>query len=137
MPRQSAVYEVLIASPSDVLTERRVLAEVLEDWNSAHSRSRAISLQALRWELDGVPASGARPQEILNKQLVENTDIPMAVFGARLGTPTGQAASGTGSKRSSISAVKASPYCFISPRRTFRTITTLSNSVFSRSIERV
>ncbi|GEM_PF-3187165 len=95
MPRQSAVYEVLIASPSDVLTERRVLAEVLEDWNSAHSRSRAISLQALRWELDGVPASGARPQEILNKQLVENADILMAVFGARLGTPTGQAASGT------------------------------------------
>jgi hypothetical protein len=95
MPRQSAVYEVLIASPSDVLTERRVLAEVLEDWNSANSRSRAMSLQALRWELDGVPASGARPQEILNKQLVENADILIAVFGARLGTPTGQAASGT------------------------------------------
>jgi len=95
MPRQSSLYEVLIASPSDVVAERRILTEVLEDWNSANSRSRGISLQALRWELDGVPASGKRPQEILNKQLVESADFLMAVFWARLGTPTGRALSGT------------------------------------------
>jgi len=95
MPRESIVYEVLIASPSDVVAERRILAEVVEDWNSANSRSRGISLQALRWELDGVPASGARPQEILNKQLVESADFLLAVFWARLGTPTVEAPSGT------------------------------------------
>ena len=95
MPRESLVYEVLIASPSDVVTERGLLTEVVEDWNSANSRSHGISLQALRWELDRVPASGERPQEILNKQLVENADILMAVFWARLGTPTGRALSGT------------------------------------------
>ena len=64
MPRQSTVYEVLIASPSDVGRERTVLAEVLEDWNSANSRTPNTSLQALRWELDGVPASGHRPQQM-------------------------------------------------------------------------
>lgn len=95
MPHQSVVFEVLIASPSDVVEERRILAEVLEDWNSANSRPRSTSLQALRWELDAVPASGSRPQEILNRQLVENADILMAVFWTRLGTPTGQAPSGT------------------------------------------
>jgi len=95
MPRRSLVYEVLIASPSDVKKERAVLAEVLEDWNSGHSRSRGISLQALGWELDAVPASGGRPQEILNRQLVENGDILLAVFWTRLGTPTGKALSGT------------------------------------------
>src|SRR5436309_1247599 len=95
MPRQSTVYEVLIASPSDVGRERTVLAEVLEDWNSANSRTRNTSLQALRWELDGVPSSGDCPQQILNKQLVEKADILMAVFWMRLGTPTGAAPSGT------------------------------------------
>lgn len=95
MPRQSVVFEVLIASPSDVVEERRILAEVLEDWNSANSRAQSTSLQALRWELDAMPASGSRPQEILNRQLVENADILMAVFWTRLGTPTGRAPSGT------------------------------------------
>jgi hypothetical protein len=90
MPRNSTVYEVL-ASPSDVLTERIILTEVIEDWNSANSRARGISLQALRWELDSVPATGARTQAIINKQLVKDADIVLAVFGARLGTPTGEA----------------------------------------------
>jgi len=95
MSRRSNVYEVLIASPSDVVEERRVLAEVVEDWNSANSRARGISLQVRRWELDGVPASGERPQEMINKQLVRDADILLGVFGARLGTPTGKAESGT------------------------------------------
>ncbi len=95
MPRSSVVYEVLIASPSDVRIERDVLVEVIEDWNSTHSRDRGISLKALRWELDSVPGSGARPQEILNRQLVENADILIGVFWTRLGTPTGRAISGT------------------------------------------
>jgi hypothetical protein len=95
MPRESVVYEVLIASPSDVVTERKILSEVVEDWNSANSRSRGISLRAIRWELDSVPAVGQRAQEIINKQLVETADFLMAVFSVRLGTPTGKAASGT------------------------------------------
>jgi hypothetical protein len=81
MPRSSAVYEVLIASPGDVSDERTILGEVIEDWNSSNSRARRISLQALRWELDGVPSFGESPQETLNKQLVKDADILIAVFG--------------------------------------------------------
>lgn len=95
MSRETIVYEVLIASPSDVKDERGVLKEVVEDWNSAHSRAHAISLQPRLWELDSMPAAGDRPQEILNKQLVEKANILLAVFWTRLGTPTGQAPSGT------------------------------------------
>ncbi|MGH9717746.1 MAG: hypothetical protein ACRD4R_13605 [Candidatus Acidiferrales bacterium] len=95
MPRQSNVYEVLIASPSDVHAERTVLTEVIEDWNSANSRARSVSLQAVRWELDSFPESGGRPQELINKQIVESADVLIAVFWSRLGTPTGDAASGT------------------------------------------
>ena len=31
MPRQSLVFEVVIASPSDVVSERKLLTEVIED----------------------------------------------------------------------------------------------------------
>jgi hypothetical protein len=95
MPRQSTVYEVLIASPSDVSIERVILSEVVDDWNSANSRARGTSLQALRWEIDAMPGIGDRPQGILNEQLVKGADLLMGVFHAKLGTPTGKALSGT------------------------------------------
>src|ERR1700735_4926027 len=94
MPRQSTVYEILIASPSDVITERVVLAEVVQDWNSANARTRGISLQALRWELDATPDIRDRAQSIINEQL-GGADMLVGVFHARLGYPTGKALSGT------------------------------------------
>ncbi|MBZ5509222.1 MAG: hypothetical protein LAO78_27495 [Acidobacteriia bacterium] len=95
MPRTSRIIEVLIASPSDVQDERNILTEVILDWNSAHSRSVGITLSPVRWEMDAVPATGDRPQGLLNKQIVENADIVVGVFWHRMGTPTGVALSGT------------------------------------------
>jgi hypothetical protein len=89
------IYEVLIASPGDVPNERRVLAEVIEDWNAAHAKAMNCSLQARRWELDAIPEMGETPQGIINRQLVDDADLLFAVFGNRLGSPTGVAASGT------------------------------------------
>ena len=95
MPRKSTAFEILIASPGDIVSERLVLAEVIEDWNSAHARPTGIMLQARRWELDAVPSMADRPQALINKQLVDEADILIAVFSTRLGSPTGVAASGT------------------------------------------
>ena len=69
--------------------------EVIEDWNSANSRSSGITLQALRWEVDSSPSMGARPQAIINTQMVRHADLLLGVFWTRIGTPTGLAASGT------------------------------------------
>jgi hypothetical protein len=66
MPRNSTVYEVLIASPGDVVSERVVVAEVVEDWNAAHAKHLGIMLQSRRWELDSRPELGERPQAIIN-----------------------------------------------------------------------
>ncbi len=40
------------------------------------------------------PKAGARPQESINKQLVENSDLLINIFGSRIGSPTGKAISG-------------------------------------------
>jgi hypothetical protein len=47
------------------------------------------------WERDSFPELGNRPQAILNKQIVTASDILVAAFWTRLGTPTGKADSGT------------------------------------------
>lgn len=95
MSRDARCYEILIASPGDVRTERQIIVECIEDWNAAHSRSTNVILQPRRWELDAYPEMGDRPQGIINKQIVDASDILLGVFWHRIGTPTGQAESGT------------------------------------------
>ncbi len=95
MATDQTVLRIFIASPSDTASERQVISDVVRDWNSAHSNTSSFILQDRRWELDSVPEVGAPPQEILNRQLVDDADIVIAVFSSRLGTPTNDASSGT------------------------------------------
>lgn len=89
------VLNILIASPSDVNEERQVIEKVIHDWNATHFSSIGIMLNPIKWESHAYPASGDRPQAIINKQIVESGDILVAIFGCKLGTPTGAALSGT------------------------------------------
>ena len=95
MSRTAAVYDVLIASPSDVKAERLTVQEVIQAWNSTHSADSGAVLLPVTWETHATPTLGDRPQAILNKQIVENADILVGIFWTRLGTPTGQAESGS------------------------------------------
>lgn len=91
------VLEVLVASPGDVPAQRLVVQTEVEAWNrSAIARSLGVRLEARLWELDGVPELGTGDaQEVLNRQLLNRADIVIALFHARLGTPTARAESGT------------------------------------------
>jgi len=93
--RQAIVLSILIASPSDVSDEREIVTKVIHIWNAANSRTTGIMLEPVRWETHAFPSSGERPQAIINKQIVDEGDFLIAIFGNRLGTPTGQAESGT------------------------------------------
>jgi len=88
-------YRVLIASPSDVMLERASLQELIYEWNALNAESKGIVLLPVAWETHSYPAMGDRPQAILNKQIVENSDILLGVFWTRVGTSTGIADSGT------------------------------------------
>lgn len=46
-------------------------------------------------ETSAVPQVGGRPQALINAQGVDDSDIVVALFGSRLGSPTGEAVSGT------------------------------------------
>jgi hypothetical protein len=95
MPYSATVFSVMLASPSDVIQIKSAADEVIRDWNAAHSRATSIMLLPIDWAIHSSPAMGERPQEIINQQVLENADVLVGIFWTRLGTPTGEYASGT------------------------------------------
>lgn len=85
----------MIASPADVSAERQVIRDVLHEWNSVHSEDKKVVLMPISWETHAQPVLGDRPQAIINKQVLADCDLLVAVFWTRLGSPTGTSASGT------------------------------------------
>ena len=50
MPFSATVFNVLIASPSDVLAERAAIAQSLHDWNVLHAQDQGKILLPVMWE---------------------------------------------------------------------------------------
>jgi len=94
MSYNATVFKVMIASPGDVLEERKLIREVLHEWNAINSEKRKIVLLPIAWETHSSPDMGDRPQAILNKQL-KDCDLLVGVFWTRIGTATGDYPSGT------------------------------------------
>jgi hypothetical protein len=94
-PVKATILNVLIASPSDVNTERDAVESAIREWNANHHAQTGIMLHAVRWETHSYPAAGDRPQGIINRQIVDSGHLLIGIFGNRLGTPTGEAQSGT------------------------------------------
>jgi hypothetical protein len=89
------VYRILIASPSDVEEERDIAVKVIQEWNDLYSYSRKVALLPLRWETHTAPEYGTRPQEVINRAIVDECDLLVGIFWTRIGSPTGAADSGT------------------------------------------
>lgn len=95
MPFKSDTYRVLIASPSDLAEEREAATEAINDWNVQHAAAESVTLLPVKWETHAIPQSGVRPQDALNRQLVQQCDVLVGMFWTRIGTSTGVTESGT------------------------------------------
>lgn len=95
MAYAATVLRVMIASPSDVPDARDAVEHAVHAWNDANARAKRVVLQPWRWESSAVPVLGGHPQALINAQGVDDSDIVIALFGSRLGSPTPEAASGT------------------------------------------
>jgi hypothetical protein len=95
MPFLANVLKVMIASPGDLTQERRIVTEEIDGWNVVNASTRRLVLLPVKWETHSTPEYGAHPQTIINRQLLEDADIVVAVFGTRIGTPTKEHVSGT------------------------------------------
>jgi len=102
MAYDGRVYRILIASPSDVDTERDLAVRAIQEWNDLNSHTRKVVLLPLRWETHTAPEYGTRPQEVVNRSLVDVCDLLVGIFWTRIGTPTGVADSGPWKKSNEL-----------------------------------
>jgi len=93
---KAAVIEILIASPSDVIKERDLIRNIIDEWNVIHSRNRKAVLKHIGWEKNVYSSlEGKEPQAIINEQILNNIDLLVGIFWTRIGTPTNNFESGT------------------------------------------
>ncbi len=91
----ASVLRVMIASPSDIPDARDAVEAAINGWNNTNARNKQVVLLPWRWETSSVPVLGGHPQSLINSQGVDDSDIVVALFGSRLGSPTPDAVSGT------------------------------------------
>lgn len=87
--------KVFIASPGDVVKERDIIEASCNKWTRTHGTTRNVVLQPIRWESDLPATSHVVPQDLINKELLEDCDILIALLWSRAGTATQSYPSGT------------------------------------------
>ena len=81
-------YNIFIASPSDVKEERDEAQRLINKWNGVNSYSSNMALLPLRWEDNVAPGLENDGQSIINEKLLDRTDLLVAIFWSRIGSPT-------------------------------------------------
>lgn len=85
----------MIVSPSDITDERAIVRHALLEWNAVNASQRGLVVLPMSWETHTAPEMGAEPQAIINKRILRDADLLVALFWTRLGTPTSRYPSGS------------------------------------------
>lgn len=96
MSYSALVLQVLVSSPSDLPADHKeTVLRAVRVWNSTQARFFGIHFSTTDWKEGGTPAFGAYAQDVLNEQIVDDSDLGVVVFTDRLGSPTPGHPSGT------------------------------------------
>ncbi len=95
MSYSASTFNVMIASPGDVASERAIVRDVVYEWNAVNAASRKVVLLPVGWETHSSPEMGATAQTIINRQVLSKCDLLVGVFWTRIGTATEHHLSGT------------------------------------------
>lgn len=88
-------YKIMIGCPGDIREEVDLAMKVINHWTIIHAEQSNTVLLPIHWSTSSYPEHGAHPQTLLNGQLASKSDMLIGIFGARVGTPTEKASSGT------------------------------------------
>lgn len=91
----ATVIEIFLASPTDIKEERKIVHDIIEEWNIANSNKYKIILKTLRWEKNVYSSLGNHPQDEINEQILKKADLLIGIFWTRLGSATESHESGT------------------------------------------
>lgn len=87
-------YNILISCPSDIAKDKYIVDEAVKKINEENASFNNIQFDVKYWN-ENVLYSYGTPQQIINKNIVYESDIVIALFGTKLGTPTDKYESGT------------------------------------------
>lgn len=85
----------MIGCPSNIQQEVNIAKQIIIEWTCTNAELHKIALLPLHWSTDSYPVIGQHPQKELNQQIVEKSDMLICIFGAKVGTPTDTAESGS------------------------------------------
>lgn len=92
---QADVYKIMIGAPSDINEEVTIAINAIYHWNNINAEKQKTVLLPLNWSISAYPVAGIHPQKAINQQVVNRSDLLICIFGAKLGTPTENYASGS------------------------------------------
>jgi hypothetical protein len=94
---QMRTLRIVIASPSDVEAECKMLPAVVEELNRGVAADRGVRLELTRWKTDAYPGFHPEgPQGLIDPLLrIEEADLLIGIFWKWFGTPVNDAESGT------------------------------------------
>jgi len=95
--KKVSLLKVFVASPGDTQQQRAEIEEIILQWNRDNTEHRDIILMPVKWEDNATPSynDDTLGQDVINNQLLLNSDILIALFYMKLGTPVGEHLSGT------------------------------------------
>ena len=77
MPKSVLTYKLFLASPGDVIKERKEVEKVVGVYNNLNSANN-IKIELVDWENSSFPSFGKYPQDVVNNQIGEDYDIFVA-----------------------------------------------------------
>ncbi len=96
MAYNALVLQVLVSGPSDLPdAHKEAVLRAVRLWNLIQGRFLNIHFSTTDWREGGTPAFGDYAQDVLNDQIVDDSDLGIVVFTDRLGAPTPGHPSGT------------------------------------------
>ncbi|MCH5279183.1 MAG: response regulator [Christensenellaceae bacterium] len=95
MTKSINVYDLLISCPSDVSKFVNLLEKQVNHFNNYFGRANGVIVRCRYWTKDTYSEFGNSPQDLINRQIVDSSDMVVAVFWSRFGTATENYGSGT------------------------------------------
>lgn len=95
MSFKANVLKVMIASPEEVAEERKIVTGAIYRWNDTNASVRQLVLLPIKWETHSTLQLGVPAHTVINRQLLDDADIVIGIFGPRIGTPTEEYIGGT------------------------------------------
>jgi hypothetical protein len=115
MPAMLTTFRCLLISPSDVEEHRKAVAAAITSWNNTIGRTLNARVDADGWE-HARPEMGDHPQNVLNKQIVDECDFGIAIFWSRVGTKTPNHESGSAEEVERLTASGKSVMVYFSTK---------------------